>query len=32
LTVVKLEETADGIRSLVEHPEATTKVLIDLGA
>jgi threonine dehydrogenase-like Zn-dependent dehydrogenase len=32
LTVVTLEETADGIRGLVEHPEATTKVLIDLGA
>lgn len=32
LTEVPLAATADGIRGLLEHPDKTTKVLIDVGA
>ena len=31
LTVVGFDDTADGIRRLLEQPDATTKVLIDVG-
>lgn len=32
LTVVGFDDTADGIRRLLEQPDATTKVLIEVGA
>jgi threonine dehydrogenase-like Zn-dependent dehydrogenase len=32
LTVVTLDQTPAGIRRLLEHPDTTTKVLIDVGA